>query len=70
MAKVKKIKLKSKKAMLSRFKVTGTGKLMYNQLGRRHILTKKTRKSKRQKKKDGLLSSAHLLTYKTAMCVR
>lgn len=41
-------KMKTKKALKSRFKKTGTGKLLHFSPGRRHILTKKTAKRKRQ----------------------
>jgi len=40
--------MKTKKAIRKRFKKTGTGKLMRTKQGRRHILTKKTSKRKRQ----------------------
>ena len=41
------MKLKSHSASKKRFKVTGTGKLMANKAGKKHLLTNK---SKRQKK--------------------
>ena len=40
-------KLKTKKAAAKRFQKTGTGKLKRNKAYRRHILTKKTTKNKR-----------------------
>lgn len=42
-----KVKMKTRKALKGRFKVTGTGKLMRHKQGRRHILTKKSSKKKR-----------------------
>jgi len=40
-------KMKTSRAAAKRFKVTGTGKLKRNKAYKRHILTKKTRKNKR-----------------------
>lgn len=40
-------KAKTRKAVSKRFKVTGTGKIMRRKQGKRHILTKKSRKRKR-----------------------
>jgi len=40
-------KMKTHRGAAKRFKKTGTGKLIRNQAGRRHILTKKSPKSKR-----------------------
>ena len=56
-------KMKTRKAVQSRFKVTATGKLKRNKQGRRHILTKKTSKRKRQLRRPGLVSTAHEKTY-------
>ncbi len=41
-------KMKSKSSAKKRFRTTGSGKIRRNTKGRRHILTKRTRKSKRQ----------------------
>jgi large subunit ribosomal protein L35 len=41
-------KMKSKSGAKKRFKVTGTGKFKRSQKGKRHILTKKSQKRKRQ----------------------
>ena len=41
-------KMKTDKTVAKRFRKTGTGKLMHVQRNKRHILTKKTAKSKRQ----------------------
>ena len=40
-------KMKTKSAAAKRFKLTGSGKLKGNKAYRRHILTKKTTKNKR-----------------------
>lgn len=62
-------KMKTKKAIKSRFKKTGTGKLMRTKQGRRHILTKKTRKRKRQLKKQTVMSEAFANKYKQLACM-
>lgn len=41
-------KMKTRKAAASRYKVTGTGKIMVKKQGLRHILTKKSAKRKRR----------------------
>lgn len=62
-------KMKSRKAVLARFSVTGSGKLRRNRAGRRHILTKKTAKRKRQLRAPALVSSAQEKMYKQLMGV-
>jgi len=52
-----KIKVKSNKSAAQRFKITKNGKVLYNKRGRRHILTKKSAKRKRQLRKAGILKS-------------
>ena len=44
-------KIKTNRAAAKRFKRSGTGKLMRNQQGRRHILTSKSSKRKRHLRK-------------------
>lgn len=60
-------KMKTHKASKARFKVTGTGKLKRQRPGRRHILTKKTPKRKRQLAKPALVDESILKTYKRLM---
>lgn len=43
-----KVKMKPKKAVKAKFKVTGTGKLLRRKPGKRHILTKKSSNRKRR----------------------
>ena len=59
--------MKTKKAVKARFKVTGTGKLKRTRPGRRHILTKKTSKRKRQLRRPGLVSDTQEKTYLRTM---
>lgn len=62
-------KMKSNKAVASRFKVTGTGKLVRRHPGRRHILTKKAAKRKRHLKKDALVDQGQVKMYSRMMQV-
>lgn len=62
-------KMKTKKAVAARFKLTGTGKLKRQHPGKRHILTKKSPKRKRQLSRPALVSDSQLKTYKRLMCV-
>lgn len=60
-------KMKTKKAVAAKFKVTGTGKLLRRKPGKRHILTKKTPKRKRQLGKPDLVHPTFAKTYKRLM---
>tara|TARA_B110000116_G_C16674914_1_gene507948 strand:- start:419 stop:613 length:195 start_codon:yes stop_codon:yes gene_type:complete len=51
-------KMKTKKSAAKRFKVTGSGKVVYNKSGNRHLSTKKSPKRKRRLRKDAIVSSA------------
>jgi len=51
-------KMKTKRAAMKRFSMTGSGKIKRNRANKRHILTKKTRKRKNQLGKPALVSSA------------
>ena len=53
-------KMKTKKAAAKRFKVTGTGKLKRNKAYKRHILTKKTRKTKRNLRKPAIVDATNV----------
>ena len=57
-------KLKTKKSAAKRFKVTGTGKLKRNKAYKRHILTKKTRKNKRNLRKPAMGDATNIKTMK------
>jgi large subunit ribosomal protein L35 len=48
-------KLKTRRGAAKRFKRTGTGKLLRSKAYRRHILTKKNSKRKRQLRSRGLV---------------
>ena len=58
-----KVKMKPKKAVKARFKVTGTGKLMRRRPGKRHILTKKSSNRKRKLGRDAVVNEAQSSMY-------
>lgn len=60
-------KMKTKRALQGRLRVTGTGKLKRERTGRRHLLTGKSAKSKRQKSRPALVSEGQLKMYKRVM---
>ena len=53
-------KLKTNRGAAKRFKITGSGKIKRNNSHRRHILTKKSTKRKREMRHSGLVSNADL----------
>lgn len=62
-------KMKTRKAVAARFRVTATGKLKRSLPGKRHKLTNKTPKRKRQLRRPALVSETQLKTLKRLMCV-
>lgn len=63
-------KMKTHKASKGRFKVTASGKIKNNRAGRRHILTKKTAKRKRQLRRPALIDQSVLKMYKRLIGAR
>ena len=57
-------KIKTNRAAAKRFKVTGTGKLKRSKAYKRHILTKKTRKTKRNLRKAALVDMTNVKAMK------
>ncbi|MCR5686831.1 MAG: 50S ribosomal protein L35 [Lachnospiraceae bacterium] len=57
-------KIKTNRSAAKRFKVTGTGKLMRNKAYRRHILTKKTTKNKRNLRKPTIMDETNVKNMK------
>lgn len=57
-------KLKTKKGLVKRFKITAKGKIIRQKACRGHLLGKKSRKRKRLLKKPGLVSSSDKKTIK------
>ena len=51
-------KMKTKRGAAKRFKVTGSGRVKRSRGYRRHILTTKSRKKKRQLRHGGMVSPA------------
>lgn len=52
-------KMKTHRGAAKRFKVTGSGKLVYKHAFKSHILGKKTTKRKRQLRQDGILDETN-----------
>jgi large subunit ribosomal protein L35 len=52
-------KVKTNSSAKKRFKVTGTGEITFQKAFKRHILTKKSKKRKRNMRKAGLVGSAN-----------
>ena len=57
-------KIKTNRAAAKRFKVTGTGKLKRSKAYKRHILTKKTRKTKRNLRKAAIVDATNVKNMK------
>lgn len=57
-------KMKTSKSAAKRFKVTGTGKLKRNKAYKRHILTKKTTKTKRNLRKATMTDETNVKNMK------
>ncbi len=53
-------KVKTNSSAKKRFKLTGTGKITHQKAFKRHILTKKSTKRKRNMRKMGQVSQANL----------
>ena len=60
-------KLKTKKAVSKRVKVTGTGKLKKTKANKQHILTKKSTKRKRDLRKADFVDSTNLKQMKRVL---
>ena len=60
-------KMKSRRAVAKRFTETGTGKIKMMHDGKGHILTKKSRKRKRNLRKTGYVSKQFEKNIKTMM---
>lgn len=53
-------KMKTKRGAAKRFKVTGTGKIVYKKAFKSHILTKKSTKRKRGMRLSGVVDSTNV----------
>ena len=52
-------KVKTNSSAKKRFKVTGSGEIIYQKSFKRHILTKKSNKRKRNLRQKGVIGSAN-----------
>ena len=62
-------KMKTVKSVMSKFRVTGTGKLKRNKPGKRHLLSCKSSKRKRQLRSPAIVGPSHEKTYRGMMAV-
>lgn len=62
-----KTKLKTKKAAAKRFKITGSGKVVRNSSGKRHLLGGKSSKLKRNKRGDFQVSASDMAKVKACL---
>lgn len=60
-------KLKTKKAMQKRYRITKTGKVMGSRTKRRHMMTDRSPKSKRQSRKMLKVEKMHVNAIKLCM---
>ena len=60
-------KLKTKKALAKRVKMTKRGKLLRKKAGKSHLLSSKRRKRKRSLRKRALVSSSHARTVRASL---
>jgi large subunit ribosomal protein L35 len=58
---------KTKKAAAKRFKITGTGKILRSQSSKRHLLSSRNAKSKRQLAKRALVDKTDMARVKECL---
>ncbi len=63
-------KVKTNSSAKKRFKVTGTGKITYQKAFKRHILTKKSKKRKRNLRQDGQVHPSNLHFVKRLLALK
>jgi large subunit ribosomal protein L35 len=63
-------KVKTKSAAKKRFKLTGTGKIKRQHAYHSHILTKKTKKQKRNLDHSAIVVSANVRQVRDLLCLR
>ena len=60
-------KIKTNKAMKKRYRITKTGKVIANKTKRRHMMTDRTPKSKRQSRNKMIVHKTHVNAIKLCM---
>ena len=63
-------KMKTNSGAKKRFALTGTGKIKRKHAFKSHILTKKTKKQKRNLTGTGLVDSANVRSVKEMLCMK
>ncbi len=64
-----KVKLKTNRGAMKRFKITGTGKVRFRRANRAHINTKRTTKQVRQGKANGVLKECDVKSIYRMFCI-
>ena len=62
--------MKTKSSAKKRFKVTGSGKIKRKHAFKSHILTKKTKKQKRNLTHTGIVASVDVNSVKKMLCMK
>jgi large subunit ribosomal protein L35 len=65
-----KVKMKTLRGAMKRFKKTGSGRFVHKQSHRRHILTKKSTKRKRHMRGNALIHPADQRSVERMVCAR
>lgn len=60
-------KIRTNRAAAKRFKVTGTGKIVRARANKSHILTKKSRKRKRELRQDTVIDAINVRSVRRMM---
>jgi large subunit ribosomal protein L35 len=58
---------KTRKSVAKRFKITGTGKIVYAKASRRHLLASKSSKRKRKMAKPGIVHDSDVARIKACL---
>lgn len=64
-----KVKLKTNRGAMKRFKITGTGKVRFRRANRAHINTKRSAKQMRQAKANGVLKECDVKSIYRMFCI-
>lgn len=62
-------KMKTKKSAAKRFRITGTGKIRRKRMNHRHILTKKSKNTKRKHLRPAFVSKADYRRIGRLLCI-
>lgn len=66
--KTSKVKMKTNRGAVKRFKITGSGKVRFRRANRNHIKTKQTTKRVRQAKANGVMKECDAKLVRRMLC--